>query len=104
MALTRNFKDTVRARVQSDPAFRAALFSEAVNAFLVGDLATGKVILRDYIKATVGFEALAEATGRPSKSLMRMFSPSGNPAADNLFSVISSLQRSSGVTLLVSAG
>ena len=103
MALTRNFKDTVRARVQADPTFRAALLTEAVNAFIAGDLDTGKSVLRDYIKATIGFEELAERTGRPSKSLMRMFSPSGNPAADNLFSVISTLQRSSGVTLEVRA-
>lgn len=103
MVLTRNFKDTVRARVQADPAFRAALLTEAVNAFIGGDLDTGKSVLRDYIKATVGFEGLAEQTGKPSKSLMRMFSPSGNPAADNLFSVISTLQRESGVTLEVHA-
>ena len=63
MALTRNFKDTVRARVQADPAFRSALLTEAVNAFLLGDIDTGKAVLRDYIKATVGFEELAEQTG-----------------------------------------
>ncbi|BCA64396.1 hypothetical protein HMP09_p0044 (plasmid) [Sphingomonas sp. HMP9] len=28
MALTRNFDDTVRARVEADPAFRAALLTE----------------------------------------------------------------------------
>ena len=103
MPLTRNFKDTVRNRVQTDPAFRTALLTEALNAFLTGDLDTGKAVLRDYIKATVGFEGLAERTGKPSKSLMRMFSPAGNPAADNLFSVISTLQRDSGVTFEVRA-
>ena len=30
---------------------------------LSGDVETGKTILRDYIKATVGFEKLGEATG-----------------------------------------
>jgi len=103
MALTRAFKDTVRARVQSDPAFRAALLTEAINAFMQGDPDTGKAVLRDYINATVGFESLAEQTGKPSKSLMRMFSPSGNPTADNLFSVMSTLQKASGVTLEVRA-
>lgn len=101
MALTRDFKDTVRARVEADPAFRDALLTEAMNAFLGGDIATGKAVLRDYIKATVGFEGLAERTGKPSKSLMRMFSPAGNPAAENLFAVISTLQRASGVALEV---
>ena len=89
MTLTRDFKQTVRARVQADPAFRVAVLAEAVNELLGGDVATGKAILRDYINATVGFEGLAERTGKPSKSLMRMFSPTGNPAAANLFSVLS---------------
>ncbi len=78
--------------------------TEAVNAFLVGDIETGKAVLRDYIKATVGFEELAERTGRPSKSLMRMFGPKGNPRADNLFAVISRLQKASGIRLGVASG
>jgi len=43
--------------------------------------------MRDYIKATVGFEKLGAATGAPPKSLIRMFGPRGNPQAKNLFSV-----------------
>jgi DNA-binding phage protein len=103
MALTRAFKDTVLARVQADPAFREALLREGVNALLEGDVEAGKAVLRDYIKATVGFEALAVTTGTPPKSLMRMFGPKGNPAASNLFAVIRELQRASGVTLEVVA-
>lgn len=48
-----------------------------------------QVVLRDHINATAGFDGLALRTGKPSKSLMRMFEPSGNPAAENLFAVIS---------------
>jgi DNA-binding phage protein len=103
MALTRSFKETVQARVQRDPAFRRALLTEGVNALLEGDLDTGKAVLRDYINATVGFEALAAATGTPPKSLMRMFGPRGNPNARNLFAVIGCLQRESGVALEVRA-
>ncbi|MDZ4382261.1 MAG: transcriptional regulator [Parvibaculum sp.] len=101
MALTRSFKETVQARVQRDPEFRAALLSDGVEALLNGDLETGKTILRDYINATVGFDRLGEATHVPPKSLMRMFGPSGNPNARNLLSVISYLQRSSGISLHV---
>ena len=54
-------------------------------------------ILRDYIKATVGFEKLGEATDTPPKSLIRMFGPRGNPQARNLFSVIGYLQKRAGV-------
>jgi DNA-binding phage protein len=103
MPLTRAFKDTMLARVRSDPAFAEALLTEGVNALLEGDIDTGKAVLRDYIKATIGFQALSVKIGTPSKSLMRMFGPSGNPAAKNLFAVIGELQRASGVTLEVRA-
>ena len=59
MPLTRSFNATVRERVKRDPAFRAALFSEAVQTLLAGDLDTAKAVLRAYINATIGFEKLA---------------------------------------------
>jgi len=104
MPLTRDFKETVKARVGRDRAFRAALLTEAVEQMLAGDMDTGKAVLRDYINATVGFERLARETGTPSKSLMRMFGPKGNPRASNLFAVISRLQKVSGIRLGVAAG
>jgi DNA-binding phage protein len=103
MPLTREFKETVKARVERDPEFRAALLTEAVELMLEGDLETGKSVLRDYINATVGFERLARETRTPAKSLMRMFGPSGNPRAENLFAVISALQKTSGLRLEVAA-
>ncbi len=101
MALTRSFKETVQARAKKDRAFRAALLSEGVEALLQGDVDTGKSVLRDYINATIGFETLAERSGISAKSLMRMFSPSGNPQAANLFAVIALLQESERVALEV---
>jgi DNA-binding phage protein len=56
-----------------------------------------RAILRDYIKATVGFEKLGEATGMPAKSLIRMLGPRGNPQARNLFGIIGYLQKQAGV-------
>lgn len=103
MALTRNFKETVLARVQADPQFRDALLKEGIETLLAGDVDSGKTILRDYIKATVGFEQLGSETGSSPKSLIRMFGPTGNPQARNLFSVISHLQRHAGLTLRVTA-
>jgi DNA-binding phage protein len=70
---------------------------------LTGDIATAKTILRDYINATVGFTELAEATHIPSKSLMRMLGPTGNPRADNLLMVVSFLQRREGVRFQLKA-
>ena len=103
MALTRDFKETVRARAQSDPAFRRALLQEGVEYLLSGDVDTGKVVLRDYINATMGFERLGSLTERQPKGLMRMFSPSSNPQARNLFEVIACLQDHEGVHLEVKA-
>jgi hypothetical protein len=71
---------------------------------IAGDVDTGKAILRDYIKATVGFEKLGEATGTQPKSLIRMFGPRGNPQARNLFGIIGYLQKQAGVELHVRQG
>ena len=101
MALTRDFKETVQARAQSDSAFRRALLHEGVECLLSGDLDTGKLVLRDYINATLGFEELGSRTARSPKSLMRMFGPAGNPQARNLFQVIACLQDHEGVHLEV---
>ena len=101
MPLTRDFKETVQARARRDPAFREGLLTEGVECLLAGDTDTGKVLLRDYINATIGFEELASLTSKPPKSLMRMFGPAGNPQARNLFEVISHIQKHEGVRLEV---
>jgi DNA-binding phage protein len=104
MALTRSFKDLVQRQIAEDPAYAEALLREGIDTMLKGDVDTGKAILRDYIKATVGFEKLGEATGTQPKSLIRMFGPRGNPQARNLFSVIGYLQKRAGVELHVMPG
>ena len=97
MVLTRDFKETIKARVRRDPAFRAELLKEAIECMLAGDMDTGKAVLRDYINSTIGFQALATATHKSPKSLMRMFGPKGNPQARNLFEVIGYLREQEGV-------
>jgi hypothetical protein len=81
MPLTREFKKTVQARLQSDRKYRKERLREGVACLLAGDLDAGKAILRDYINATIGFDELSRRTKRPAKSLMRMFGPSDNPQA-----------------------
>jgi hypothetical protein len=97
MPLTREFKETVQARIKADREYRKELLREGVECLLAGDLDTGKAILRDYINATIGFEELSRRTKRPAKSLMRMLGPTGNPQARNLFEVIGHLQRAEGL-------
>jgi DNA-binding phage protein len=101
MALTRDFKENVQARVQRDARFRKALLREGMECLLAGDLETGKAFLRDFINATVGFTKLAQVTRRSPKSLMRMLGPDGNPSARNLFEIIAYLQQAEGVRLQV---
>ena len=97
MALTRNFRETVQARVRRDPVFRGNLLSEAVESLLLGEVALGKELLRDYINATVGFPKLAAHTKIHVKTLHQMLGPSGNPTARNLFEIVAYLQDAEGV-------
>ena len=103
MALTRDFRETILARVQREPRYREALFTEAINAYLAGDTATGKSILRDLVNATVGFEGLAAQIKKPSRSLHRMLAPHGNPSTENFFGIVNALQKKTRVKLRVTA-
>jgi DNA-binding phage protein len=93
MTLTRDFKETVQARIQREPAFAVALLDEAVSLFLNGDPEIARLILRDLVNATIGFEELAIETSKPSKSLHRMLSAKGNPTMDNLTVILKALRK-----------
>ena len=101
MALTRDYKQTIIERTKRDPAFGKALLDEAATMFLNGEPDTARLILRDLVNATVGFEALAVATAKPSKSLHRMLSETGNPSMDNLAAIFGALRKELGVKILV---
>ncbi len=103
MPLTRDYRAGVKARADRDPAFRAALFEEAVQTILEGDLALAKAQLRNMINATVGFGQLGEALGIGEKSLMRMYGPNGNPRADNLLATLAALRSHVGLDVRVKA-
>ena len=74
MALTKDFRETIRERAQQEPKFRKALLREAIELMLSGDEKTGRAILRNYING-----------------------PNGNPSAKNLFGVLAHLQAHEGV-------
>src|ERR1035437_8089914 len=86
MARSKSFKELVQHHVKGDAKFVDALLREDVDAMLSGDVETGKTTLRDYIKATVGFEKLGTATGAPPKSLIRMFGPRGKTPRSTVLS------------------
>ena len=103
MALTRNFKQTVIERVERDPEFAKALLDEAATLFLSDEPETARLILRDLVNATLGFEQLAALTDKPSKSLHRMLSPKGNPSMDNLAAIFGAMRARLKVDLEVHA-
>ena len=94
MALTRKFKESFTARIKKDPSFAEAMLTEAISLFIDGEPETAKLILRDLVNATIGFEHLAEATQKPTKSLHRMLSSSGNPTMSNISSIFAATKQS----------
>ena len=101
MPLTIEFKEIVRDRIKREPEFGWEILSGAMEALLENEFAIGKLLLRDYINGTIGFQKLATLTGRNEKSLMRMFSVKGNPQTANFFQVIRELQIHTDVQLVV---
>lgn len=99
MTLTRSFKETVKERASRDPAFAKAMLDEAATLFLNGEPHTARLILRDLVNASVGFETLAAETNRPSKSLHRMLSVNGNPSMDNLAAIFGAVRKRLGVDI-----
>jgi len=92
MTLTKSFTELVQCRVAADRVWRGPP-GRGNRHLTYWRYRYRQAIFRDYIKVTVGFEKLGEATATQPKSLIRMFGPRGNPQARNLFSVIGSLQK-----------
>jgi len=101
MPLTRDFKETVMARAKSDEEFRSELIVEATNAFLAGDLETGKALLRDYLNGTESVSGIAEKLRINEKSLRRMLGPKGNPTLKNFISILNECSAVEHLTLKV---
>ena len=101
MTLTKDFNETVKARLAASKGFRRALLREAVGCMVAGDVETGKSVLRKYINGTVGFVKLGGDLGRSPKVLMRMLGATGNPQARNLFEIVEYLQKLEGTVLEV---
>ena len=93
MTLTRDFKETVMARAGRDPAFRSALLIEATDAFLGGDIDTGKALLRDYLNATSALPTIDDELNLNKKSLRRMLGPAGNPTLKNFINLLTACSR-----------
>ncbi len=102
-ATTVPLQELIRSRIQREPGFAGQLLEGAIENLLQNDVITAQLMLRDITNCTVGFPALAEATGIMEKSLMRMLSVKGNPQTRNLFHVIDALRRLNKLKLEVRA-
>lgn len=101
MPLSRDFKDLVRERAQHDEAFRVGMLQGALEALGTGDAVEAKILIRDYINATLGFSELAETIQSHPKTLMRQFSAKGNPTLDKLSAVLKELTAREGYVVKV---
>jgi DNA-binding phage protein len=97
MPLTRDYKETVVARIKRDRKFARALYAEAIAALIEGETATGLSMLRDLVHAEITFKELARQTGLGEKTLHRMLNRNGNPTARNLGRIARSIADDLGI-------
>jgi DNA-binding phage protein len=103
MALTRDYRETVVARIKRDRKFARALYAEAMGALLGGETAGALSMLRDLVHAEITFKELARQTGLGEKSLHRMLNRNGNPTARNLGVIVRSIADDLGIKPRVEA-
>jgi len=96
MALTRAYRETVLARIKREPKFARALYAEAMNALLEGEVEEGLSMLRDLVHAEITFKELARQTGFGEKALHRMLSRRGNPTARSLAAIVRAIRQDMG--------
>jgi DNA-binding phage protein len=97
MITTRDYRETIIARIKREPKFARGLYAEAINAILEGETAEGLSMLRDLVHAEISFKELARQTGLGEKSLHRMLNRNGNPTARNLGMIVKSIAEDLGI-------
>ncbi len=99
----KDYKEMINERIQEDPEFARELLKEAATLFLNGEAETARLMFRNLVGATIGFEKLSREVGIPGKSLHRMLSVRGNPTMENLALIIKALRKILSVDLDVEA-
>ena len=97
MALTREYRETVVARIKRDRRFARVLYAEALSALLEGEATEGLSMLRDLVHAEITFKELALQTGLGEKTLHRMLNRNGNPTARNLGVIVKRIAEDPGI-------
>jgi DNA-binding phage protein len=101
---TRDYRETIIARIKREPKFARLLCAGAVEMMLDGEFDAGFSILCDLINARITFKELARQTGLAEKSLHRMLNRNGNPSARNFGLIIKSIAEDLGIKLRVICG
>jgi DNA-binding phage protein len=99
--MLKDFSEVLVDRIQREPEFARALLGEAIAVFLNGEPDVSRLVLRDLVNGTIGFEGLAAVTGKPSKGLRRMLSAKGNPTMDDLTLIFGGLRQELQVEITV---
>lgn len=86
--------ETHTEMMKGNPALGLAVLEEATELLKDGDADAARILLRNVVNATLGFEELAEKTGKNSKSLHRMLSAGGSPTMDNVSLIFKVLRAS----------
>ena len=73
MPLTRDFRVTIRDRLERDPGFRKALLEEGVQCLLAGKVDVGKSVLRDFGTNIPGGGQPARRSGTPRRRIRIRF-------------------------------
>ena len=97
------YRESLKNIADKNPEFSRELLQDAVDALLSGEVDDGRIMLRDYVNATMGFKELARRTGKIDKNLMRSLSTQGNPTAANLMEIVRTCAHAEGVVLSVRA-
>lgn len=96
---TVSYKDSLQAIAEQDPTFAEDMLADAVTAMLSGNLNEGRILLKDYVRSTLGFAELGRRMGKDEKNIMRSLSPRGNPTASNLMAIVQACAQAGGVHL-----
>jgi len=78
---------TVQA-LKDDRELRRIHLRNAINHLFAQDDVDGRLMLRDIINATCGFQQIAKALDTSDKSVMGMLGEKSNPTQSNLFGII----------------
>jgi DNA-binding phage protein len=97
MALTRDYQETVVARIRSDRKFARLFYFGAIEMLLEGQTAEALSRLRDLVHAEITFKELARQTGLGEKTLHRILNRNGNPTARNLGMIVKSIAKDLGI-------